>query len=77
MDPSGLDSKQDLGFFDPYIEEQNQLADHLLGMVTRRDGEPFERTKSPAWRQGWARIELRYVGLRANETVTNFVTNRP
>jgi hypothetical protein len=54
-----MDSKQDLRFFDPDIDVQNQIADHLLGMVARREGEPFDRSKSPAWQLGWAGIELR------------------
>lgn len=45
-------------FFDPDLEEQNQIADHILGMVARRDGEAFDPTKSPAWQRGWAGLEL-------------------
>jgi hypothetical protein len=41
-------------FFDRDIEEQNQIADHIFGMVARRDGEPFDRSKTPAWQRGWA-----------------------
>ncbi len=54
-----LDSKHDLGLFDLDIEEQqDQIADHLFGMIARRDGGPFDRTKSAAWQLGWAGIEL-------------------
>ena len=59
MRTSGLDYKQDLGFFDLDIEEQqNQIADHLLGVTARRDGWAFDRTKSSAWQLGWAGIQL-------------------
>ena len=54
-----LDSKHDLGFFDLDIEEQqDRIADHLFGMIARRDGAPFDRTKSAAWQLGWAGIQL-------------------
>jgi hypothetical protein len=41
-------------FFDRELEEQNQIAAHILGMVARRDGKPFGRSKTPAWQRGWA-----------------------
>jgi hypothetical protein len=40
------------------VEEQNQIADHLFGMVARRDGKPFDRSQTPAWRRGWAGASL-------------------
>jgi hypothetical protein len=58
MGTSRMDSKQNLRFFDRDIEVQNQIADHLLGIVARREGEPFDRTKSAAWQLGWAGIDL-------------------
>ena len=45
-------------FFDRHLEEQNQIADHLLGMVARRDGKPFDRSQTPAWQRGWAGASL-------------------
>jgi hypothetical protein len=39
--------------FDRDLEEQNQIADHILGMVARRDGKPFDRSRTPAWQRGW------------------------
>ena len=59
MNISRLGPEPELRFLDPLNEEQNRIADHLLGTLARRDGEPFDRTKSPAWQLGWAGIELR------------------
>jgi hypothetical protein len=41
-------------FFDEHTEEQNQIADHIFGMVARRGGEPLDCAKSSAWQRGWA-----------------------
>ena len=41
-------------FVDDLIEEQNEIADHILGMVARRDGEELDSNKSDAWQRGWA-----------------------
>jgi hypothetical protein len=41
-------------FFDNQIEEQNEIADHIFGMVARRDGDSFAQNKSAAWQRGWA-----------------------
>jgi hypothetical protein len=71
MDTSRMHSKQDLGFFDPDIEQQNQIADHLLGMVARRDGGRFDPTKSPAWQQGWAGLALKSA-LKGNHSDREF-----
>jgi hypothetical protein len=43
----------DQTFLDKDLEEQNQIADHILGMVARRDGMPFDRSRTPAWQLGW------------------------
>ena len=53
MGASGRESRQESGFVDLHFEEQNQIADHILGVVARRNGEPFDRTKSAAWQRGW------------------------
>ena len=42
------------GFLDDKVEEQNEIAEHLLGIVARRNGKPMDRTKSFAWQRGWA-----------------------
>jgi hypothetical protein len=44
-------------FFDRHLEEQNEIADYLFGMVARRDGKPLDRTKSEAWQRGWAEAQ--------------------
>lgn len=41
-------------FFDDQVEEQNEIADYILGIVARRDGEPLDSSKSAAWQRGWA-----------------------
>ena len=53
MDASRLEHERESGFFDPLIEEQNQIADHILGMVARRDGMPFDCSKTLGWQRGW------------------------
>jgi hypothetical protein len=45
-------------FFDSQIEEQNEIADHIFGMVARRDGEPLDYTKSAAWQRGWVEAKV-------------------
>jgi hypothetical protein len=40
-------------FFDRDREEQNQIAESILGMVARRNGKPLDRSKTPAWQRGW------------------------
>jgi hypothetical protein len=40
-------------FFDRHVEEQNDIADYLYGMVARRDGKPLDHNKSAAWQRGW------------------------
>jgi hypothetical protein len=52
MGASERESRQESGFVDLHFEEQNQIADHILGVVARRNGEPFDRTKSAAWQRG-------------------------
>ena len=52
-DTPRLELERELGFLDPLIEEQNQIADHILGTAARRHGEPFDPTKSPVWQRGW------------------------
>jgi hypothetical protein len=37
-----------------HIKAQNEIAEHIFGMVARRDGEPKDKTKSRAWQRGWA-----------------------
>ena len=43
----------ELEFVDEHLEEQNDLADRLLGMVAKRDGKPLDQSKSAAWQRGW------------------------
>jgi hypothetical protein len=38
--------------FDTQIEEQNEIAEHIFGMVARRDGEPRDEIESTAWLRG-------------------------
>jgi hypothetical protein len=39
------------------IEEQNEIAQYIFGIVARRDGNPMDRTKSLAWQRGWAEVQ--------------------
>jgi hypothetical protein len=39
---------------DQEIDEQNEIAEYIFGIVARRDGQPVDRTKSPLWQRGWA-----------------------
>jgi hypothetical protein len=39
---------------DQQVEEQNEIAEHILGMVAKRNSEPMDGTKSFAWQHGWA-----------------------
>jgi hypothetical protein len=43
---------------DQEIDEQNEIAEYIFGMVARRNGEPVDRTKSLLWQRGWS--ENRY-----------------
>ena len=43
---------------DQEIDEQNEIAEYIFGMVARRDGQPVDRTKSLLWQRGWS--ENRY-----------------
>jgi hypothetical protein len=45
------------GFLDDKVEEQNEIAEHIFGMVARRDREPMDETKSLAWQRGWAEAQ--------------------
>jgi hypothetical protein len=40
-------------YVDHQIEEQNEIAYYIFGMVARRDGESRDETKSEAWLRGW------------------------
>jgi hypothetical protein len=40
-------------YVDTQIEEQNEIAEHIFGMVARRNGEPRDATRSEAWLRGW------------------------
>ncbi len=44
----------ELEFVDEHLGQQNEIADHILGMVARRDGKPLDRSKSAAWQRGWS-----------------------
>ena len=54
---------RELDFFDDRIEEQNEIADYILGIVARRDGKPLDSSKSAAWQRGWAEVPGRDAGL--------------
>ena len=41
------------------IEQQNEIAEHIFGMIARRDGKPMDETKSLAWQRGWAEAQER------------------
>jgi hypothetical protein len=52
-----MQNEQMIGDFtttDQQIEEQNQIAEYIFGMVARRDGQPVDRTKCFLWQRGWA-----------------------
>jgi hypothetical protein len=40
-------------YVDTQVEEQNEIADQIFGMVARRNGEPRDKSKSAAWLRGW------------------------
>jgi hypothetical protein len=40
-----------------HIKTRNEIAEHIFGMVARRDGEPMDGTKSLAWQRGWAEAQ--------------------
>jgi len=42
---------------DLQIEEQNEIAEYIFGMVAKRNGEPMDGTKSFAWQRGWAEAQ--------------------
>jgi hypothetical protein len=45
---------------DQEIDEQNEIAEYIFGIVARRDGQPVDRTKSFLWQRGWSEAENRY-----------------
>jgi hypothetical protein len=47
-------NSDELEYIGEHIEQQNHIADHLLGMVARRDGKPLDQSKSAAWQRGWS-----------------------
>jgi hypothetical protein len=42
---------------DQEIDEQNEIAEYIFGMVARRNGEPMDGTKSFAWQRGWGEAQ--------------------
>jgi len=42
---------------DLQIEEQNEIAEYIFGMVAKRNGEPMDGTKSCAWQRGWVEAQ--------------------
>jgi hypothetical protein len=52
--PTVFPRSNELEFVDEYLEQQNEIADHILGMVARRDGMPWDQSKSAAWQRGWS-----------------------
>jgi hypothetical protein len=59
MTPSGMTNGKQNAANDQLIEEQNEIAEHILGMVTRRDGKPMDNGKSVAWRRVGLRLRPR------------------
>jgi hypothetical protein len=52
--PTVFPHSDELEFVDGHLEQQNEIADQLLGMVARRDGKPLDKSKSAAWQRGWS-----------------------
>jgi hypothetical protein len=44
---------------DQQVEEQNEIAEHILGIVAKRNGEPMDGTKSFAWQRGYGEAQER------------------
>jgi hypothetical protein len=40
-----------------WIEEQNEIADFIFGLVAGRNGKPADETKSASWLRGWAEAQ--------------------
>jgi hypothetical protein len=60
IDSGGMTTEELLGDFattGQVVEEQNEIAQYIFGIVARRDGNPMDRTKSPAWQRGWAEVQ--------------------
>jgi hypothetical protein len=43
----------EMEYVDTQIKEQNEIAEHIFGMVAKRDGKPRDETTSAAWLSGW------------------------
>jgi hypothetical protein len=41
-----------------HIKAQDEIAEHIFGVVARRNGEPMDETRSLAWQRGWAGTEV-------------------
>jgi hypothetical protein len=52
--PTVFPHSDELEFVDEYLEQQNEIADQLFGMVARRDGKPLDQSKCAAWQRGWS-----------------------
>jgi hypothetical protein len=46
-----MEDEQD--YVDTQVEEQNEIAEQIFGMVAKRSGEPRDKSKSAAWLRGW------------------------
>jgi hypothetical protein len=54
---SGMKTHELIGDYattDQKFREQDEIAEYIFGMVARRNDQPMDRTKSPAWQHGWA-----------------------
>ena len=52
-DKTSEDLSADYVASEAHIKAQNEIAEHVFGMVARRDGLPMDGTKSLAWQRGY------------------------
>jgi hypothetical protein len=52
-DKTSNDLSADYVASEVHIKAQNEIAEYIFGMVAKRDGQPMDATKSPAWQRGW------------------------
>lgn len=38
---------------DTQIEQQSEIAEHIFGIVAKREGKPRDERRSTAWLRGW------------------------
>jgi hypothetical protein len=37
-----------------HVDEENQIAEYIFGMVANRAGKELDTTRSATWQRGWA-----------------------